>query len=207
MVWFDKDGEVVEFDVGVEPTLRNLAFFSASGGDEELSDSGDIPEIWAWQNAVDPADVNGDNRVTPQDLLQIINLLNSDGETATQTLPSRSLAASAEPEDLSWNPDVSGDGLVSPMDALIIINRLNQIAAIDSGINLFAIEEAFDDGAEGMRFAIQEGDEMGYADPFATMLSKLDPISPEFVEFSDEMSASEEDLKSVDAAFELLAAM
>ena len=62
-------------------------------------------------------DVNGDNFVTPIDVLFVINYLN--------TVTSDSLSSQAPPERL----DVNHDAAVSPLDALLIINFLNTRSA------------------------------------------------------------------------------
>jgi VCBS repeat-containing protein len=70
-----------------------------------------------WQNAADPRDVNNDGSVTPQDVLIIINRLNSGPNSDVLDL------------EITGPPppfvDVNGDGSVSPSDVLNIINFLN----------------------------------------------------------------------------------
>jgi uncharacterized delta-60 repeat protein len=112
-------------------------------------------ELTAQQNPTNPLDIDGDDRVTPQDLLQIIDSLNGVG-SATQTVASAAgaerssvtldvtlregqaadsstLSGSAAPsENLAAVAatvaylDSSGDGFVSPLDALLVIDRLNR---------------------------------------------------------------------------------
>ncbi|MFP6602219.1 MAG: dockerin type I domain-containing protein, partial [Pirellulaceae bacterium] len=66
--------------------------------------------VAAFQNPLDPNDVNNDNYVTPRDVLIMINLIN-------------------EPD--SWGEkvggfiDASGDKLFTNQDALYVINTLN----------------------------------------------------------------------------------
>ncbi len=67
-----------------------------------------------WHNSTLPSDVNDDDRVSPIDVLLVINYLNEFG---SGTVP-------------STNPppflDVSNDRQISPIDALLVINYLNQ---------------------------------------------------------------------------------
>ncbi len=78
--------------------------------------AGDLPDVALFQNAVNHYDVNGDSLVTPADVLQIFNDLNTNG---ARSLPP------------SWNGpdaflDVNGDQSVTPLDALIVINAINR---------------------------------------------------------------------------------
>jgi hypothetical protein len=67
-----------------------------------------------FQNDKMPMDVNGDEQVAPEDVLLLINELNSRG--------TRALSADAIE---SYFLDVDGDGFVSPSDVLQVINELN----------------------------------------------------------------------------------
>lgn len=73
----------------------------------------------AWQNPVNPLDVDQSSLVTPVDALQVINRLNhsSDGFLGLE-----------RPAGLPCY-DSNGDGWVSPLDALRVINVLNRYAA------------------------------------------------------------------------------
>ena len=70
--------------------------------------------ISAWHNDALPADINGDLRVTPLDVLGIMRILNTDG---SHKLPAR---AAGEPDSSSNQlmVDVNNDGHISPIDAL-----------------------------------------------------------------------------------------
>jgi hypothetical protein len=70
-----------------------------------------------WQNPVDRFDVDGDGRLNPLDVVQLINRINSAG---TGELP-------APTGQLSPPPfyDVNGDGRLSPIDVLQVINQVN----------------------------------------------------------------------------------
>lgn len=70
----------------------------------------------ARQNAVNPADVNDDGKVSPLDALTVINELSrvnrGEGEAARQA-------------SLRFT-DVSGDGKITPLDALQVINAISR---------------------------------------------------------------------------------
>ncbi len=72
------------------------------------------PDI--WQNAALPADVNNDGVVTPNDALDVINALLTEGSGPLPTNP---------PSPPTIFPDTNGDGYLSPIDALVVIDALN----------------------------------------------------------------------------------
>jgi len=79
----------------------------------------------AWQNPLDPNDLDNDGVVAPADALVAINSLNSGvvGDLAAQLAPPTlqgRVAAAAEAF-----LDASGDGNLSPADALSVINAIN----------------------------------------------------------------------------------
>ena len=67
-----------------------------------------------WQNRSNPADVDGDGRVAPLDVLVLINRINRFGAGLLQA---------HQPGDPYC--DVNGDGEVGPVDSLLVINYLN----------------------------------------------------------------------------------
>ena len=71
-----------------------------------------------WQNNDAPNDVNMDGFVTPLDVLEIINAINS--KSVPQALPNP--ATQVQPPPFV---DVNGDGLLTPLDVLIVVNQLN----------------------------------------------------------------------------------
>ena len=81
----------------------------------------------AWQNAIEPLDVTGDQLIVPLDALTIINELNTPQHTDAvgqlQDPPAGPLPAYL---------DVNGDGYCTSIDALLVINQLNQPAATSS---------------------------------------------------------------------------
>jgi hypothetical protein len=66
-----------------------------------------------WQNPANPFDVDGDGHVTTQDVLDLINHINS--------YPDSSLPSGVGPPYL----DVNGDNSCTPLDALSVINEIN----------------------------------------------------------------------------------
>jgi hypothetical protein len=78
------------------------------------------PDDWFWRNQllptnpVLPADVNADQRVSPLDVIAIVNRLNDQGPGLYPPLPIH-----------IGYMDVSADGYISPLDAIIVINFLN----------------------------------------------------------------------------------
>lgn len=66
------------------------------------------------QNTLNPLDTNQDNRVSPVDVLQIVNFINYQ---LSGQLPQN--------KDLQAMVDVNGDGWATAIDALMVINALN----------------------------------------------------------------------------------
>ncbi|MCA9124985.1 MAG: carboxypeptidase regulatory-like domain-containing protein [Planctomycetales bacterium] len=87
-----------------------------------------------WQNPVQPLDVNGDGRVEPRDVLNIINELFQRVVIGSNGLLPRSRAA----EGAGFYFDSNGDGYCAPLDALIVINFLNA-RAFGEGENVAAL--------------------------------------------------------------------
>jgi hypothetical protein len=80
-------------------------------------DSNNVERARSWHNPDEPCDVNVDKQVTPQDVLLVINALNS-------------VQKGTPPKHGGDQPcvDVTDDGLLTPLDALTVINRLNDLA-------------------------------------------------------------------------------
>jgi hypothetical protein len=70
----------------------------------------------SWQNRSNPADVDGNGRVSPLDVLVLINHVNRFG---SGPLPAY------QPGDPHC--DVNGDGQAGPLDSLLVINYLNAV--------------------------------------------------------------------------------
>ena len=87
-----------------------------------------------WSNQSLSNDVNNDGVVTPLDVLEVINRLNSSRDS---TLPPREVSMPY------W--DVNDDGSVSAIDALEIINFLNSRAATESCAHDAVLAGWFDD--------------------------------------------------------------
>jgi len=73
----------------------------------------------ARQNALLPADVNGDGAVSPMDALLVINEISRSRTSASGE------ALSTRPSSLIFT-DVNGDGFITPMDALHVINHISR---------------------------------------------------------------------------------
>ena len=67
-------------------------------------------------NTESPADVNGDDRVTPVDALEVINFIRRRG----------SLIDVTDSERIDGFFDVTGDRRISPADALVVINQIRR---------------------------------------------------------------------------------
>lgn len=106
----------INFGFGDAAIAGNDARRNTSTAVSDLADAL-IQVVSAWQNPVDPLDVNGSGTITPLDALQIINELNAQG---SHVLPDPTEAFGPPPFF-----DVSGSGAIEPQDALIVINFLN----------------------------------------------------------------------------------
>lgn len=120
-----------------QPTL-DVAIIAKSAG--ELASGAAILRILrsdVWHNDIMPLDVNDDSQVAPNDVLAIVNAINSGlaGDLAEQLAP-----------DGARFVDTNNDGFLSPIDALIVINELNRTVGsegefiADAGLS----DEAFD---------------------------------------------------------------
>lgn len=78
-----------------------------------------------WQNKNIRQDVNGDNSVTPLDVLLIINDLNANAF--------RRLPTSGSVQGYTGFLDTNGDGMATPADILVVINLLNSRIAGGEG--------------------------------------------------------------------------
>ncbi len=78
-----------------------------------------------WQNKLLSQDVNGDNLVTPLDIILIINDLNANSI--------RRLPTTGSVQGYAGFLDTNGDGLASALDILIVINLLNSRLAGGEG--------------------------------------------------------------------------
>lgn len=106
-------------DSDFAPTTRQTAVVPlAMGQDESTLDAGLLRN---WQNPRLPFDVDDDRYITPQDVLDVINDLNSNH--------ARRLTPPPTPPEVVPPPylDVNGDGDVTPQDVLQLINYLNGV--------------------------------------------------------------------------------
>jgi hypothetical protein len=95
-------------------TLTLLSLLTQLG---KLTLPAPAPALASIQRIEQPADVNGDEHVTPLDVLHVVNYINQIG-------PGLAPVAEGEARERILL-DVSGDGFVTPLDALLIINHLN----------------------------------------------------------------------------------
>ncbi len=70
-------------------------------------------------NSLVPQDVNGDFAISPIDVLQVINAMNRQSNSANGEGSATSTTTVGKPM-----ADVNNDGYISPIDALMVINRL-----------------------------------------------------------------------------------
>jgi hypothetical protein len=87
-------------------------------------------------NAANPYDVNNDKFVAPNDVVALINYLNSNGNPSVEV-------AEGEGDGLPYY-DVSRDNFIAPNDALMIINAIN--AGLAGGNGEAAPSDAIDNG-------------------------------------------------------------
>jgi hypothetical protein len=66
--------------------------------------------------------VNGDGRVTPQDVLFVVNALNSADSTTQTDAAETSDATGGDVDRLAG--DVNQDGQLTPLDVLLVVNRV-----------------------------------------------------------------------------------
>ncbi|MCA9121209.1 MAG: DUF11 domain-containing protein [Planctomycetaceae bacterium] len=96
-------------------------------GDQVTAELSITAPFWAWQNQLNRLDVNGDSKVSPIDVLIIINELNNPTVIlAGGLLPTPGAAG------ITFHYDVSGDDILAPIDALQVINFLNKDALAEA---------------------------------------------------------------------------
>jgi PKD repeat protein len=126
---------------GLDDGPQSVAITVSANGYESALDTFVVSDTLSWHNGTLVWDVDGDNHVSPIDVLRIINDLNSLG--------SRELS---DPEQTEVPPylDVNDDGHVSPVDALLVINFINNGVAAPEGESLAGVRlscHAFDAGS------------------------------------------------------------
>jgi hypothetical protein len=105
----------------LSPLYDVLVFASDRAVDPELIEFGSITvRVADFTNPQLPADVDGDQVVSPIDALLVINDLNASGPRVL----SSNMPLDAIPQ---YAVDVNGDGFLSPVDALQVINLLNEV--------------------------------------------------------------------------------
>ena len=108
-------------------TRRSVRLFERLE-DRNLLSGSSLP----FHNGYWPTDVDNNLKVTPQDVLQVVNSLNNGGSRQLSSSPVSTVAASGEAGGATSAAipsgsyvDVNGDGLLTPTDALGVINAVN----------------------------------------------------------------------------------
>jgi len=103
--------------------LGSSSFLRTDGSSvSEIITNGTLQVRSIWQNPDDPDDINGDGRITPLDVLLLLNELSKKG--------SRELPLPSPGEEPPPYYDVNGDGFISPLDPLGVINCLNGVSCV-----------------------------------------------------------------------------
>lgn len=99
----------------------------------------------SYRNPRDAADVNDDGRVSPVDVLLLLNPINDGWAGRVE------LAVAAEPAAQDWFLDPTGDGQLTPADILFVLNRINGAAPAPSSLSVepHSLYSADDGGALG----------------------------------------------------------
>ncbi|HUG70513.1 MAG TPA: dockerin type I domain-containing protein [Pirellulaceae bacterium] len=96
----------------------------------EIIKNGTLHVRSIWQNPDNPNDINSDERISPLDVLLLLNELSKNG--------SRELEMPSPGEESSLYYDVDGDGHISPKDAIILINCLNGLGCVTTPAPILA---------------------------------------------------------------------
>jgi hypothetical protein len=115
----------------VATALGSSSFRRADGSSiEEIIKNGTLQVRSIWQNPDDPNDINNDGRISPLDVLLLLNELSKYG--------ARELEMPSSGEELTAFYDVDGDGHRSPKDVLSIINCLNGLGCVTTPAPILA---------------------------------------------------------------------
>lgn len=135
-----------DFDIRI--VLRDGVYYYEGGSDRTKEDvpSNDGPDDrelvfqpvqgnmrLAMYNAESPADVDGDESLSPLDALALINLLNTQGGGDIRSF-ARSAGAQGESSQRASYYDTNNDGYISPLDVLFVINQLNLQSSANSAM-------------------------------------------------------------------------
>jgi hypothetical protein len=166
----DGDYDISEGDIQTmdEPLIRcedyPRAIEDESGGQGSDPGTGldsQLRNFNRMHNVASPADVDGDNSLTPLDALFLINQLNSRGVGPVASLSAASGALSGEAEGNAFL-DTDNDGYISPLDVLFVINQLNLKMAQDSNttqLNENKQETSGTKGAEAVDWVFSSSDD------------------------------------------------
>ncbi len=105
--------------------LGSSSFHRSDGSSvSEIITNGTLHVRSIWQNPDNPNDTNGDGRISPVDVLLLLNELSKNG---TRELPMPSPGEAPPPYY-----DINGDGYISPLDPLGAINCLNGLSCSET---------------------------------------------------------------------------
>lgn len=96
----------------------------------EIIKNGTLHVRSIWQNPDNPNDINSDGRISPLDVLLLLNELSKSG--------SRELEMPSPGEESSLYYDADGDGHISPKDAINLINCLNGLGCVTTPAPILA---------------------------------------------------------------------
>jgi hypothetical protein len=144
----DQDGGRPGDDFDIRIVLRDGVYYYEGGSERTKEDvpSNDGPDDselvfqpvqgnmpLAMYNAESPADVDGDESLSPLDALALINLLNTQGGGDIRSF-ARSAGAQGESSQVASYYDTNNDGYISPLDVLFVINQLNLQSSANSAM-------------------------------------------------------------------------
>lgn len=151
----DQDGGRPDDEFDIRIILRDGVYYYEGGSERTKEDvpsndgpddrelvfqpvQGDMP--LAMYNAESPADVDGDESLSPLDALALINLLNTQGGGDIRSF-ARSAEAQGESSQSASYYDTNNDGYISPLDVLLVINQLNLRSSANSAMPFVGASE------------------------------------------------------------------
>jgi subtilisin-like proprotein convertase family protein len=111
------DGRI-QYTHNVAAPIQVVMQYEVSDLNQVVSNVGTVIVTFysAYQNQINPLDVDHDGAVSPLDVLSIVNDINTFG---SRQLPLNS-------PDTIPSVDINGDGFVGPLDVLLVVNYLNK---------------------------------------------------------------------------------
>jgi inhibitor of cysteine peptidase len=150
----------------------------------------------AWHNSGNPMDVNHDNAVTPRDMVQVVNVLNSWGSGSIDSLETEV----ADTDGSARLVDTNNDGRVTARDLLFLVNHFLRHTDEPTGSDAtLQAESAIDQQQEAM----EPGAEELFADSPTTQA--IEPAGADFAPITLQPVIESDDdawsTESVDEAF------